>query len=106
MDRAFFVAVIDSGIDYASQIFGRQIEPCWKGAVGSVSRAGRGRTPPEGYAIGAEYTQEQINEALRQPTLQERGRLVPSVDTSGHGTAVAESRQEMEGIAARYVQHL
>lgn len=92
--QGVLVAVIDSGIDYASQDFRgldgtTRIRALWDQSLAP----GEGRKPPEGYAIGAEYTQEQINEALRQPTLQERRRLVPSVDTSGHGTAVA-------GIAA------
>lgn len=43
-------------------------------------------TPPEGYLIGREYTQQEINEALQNNT------PLP-VDLSGHGTAVT-------GIAA------
>ena len=44
--------------------------------------------PPEGYLIGTEYTKAQIDEALREYD-EGRGRgLVPSVDTSGHGTRV------------------
>ena len=43
--------------------------------------------PPEGYATGTEYTNEEINEALFL-SVQEGRRLVPSEDVSGHGTAV------------------
>ena len=50
-------------------------------------------SPPKGYQIGTEYTEQQINEALRRETRAEQLSIVPSIDTSGHGTAVA-------GIAA------
>ena len=45
--------------------------------------------PPEGYQIGVEFNQEQINEALEA---EGEGRFskVPSRDVTGHGTAVAE----------------
>lgn len=49
--------------------------------------------PPAGYAVGTEYTAEQINEALAAGSREEREQIVPSRDISGHGTAVA-------GIAA------
>ena len=43
--------------------------------------------PLQGYTTGTEYTKEEIDEALALGENQGR-RLVPSVDTSGHGTAV------------------
>lgn len=52
-----------------------------------------GRFPPAGFRIGVEFDSEQINLALETETLQQQFQLLPSVDTSGHGTAVA-------GIAA------
>ncbi|MGF0034069.1 S8 family peptidase [Bariatricus sp. SGI.154] len=118
--QGVLVAVIDSGIDYENADFRNEdgttrIRALWDQSqvVRSVTpenpasmetelseRAEEGRggyefqlTPPRGYAMGVEYTQEQINEALRQPTIQARRQIVPSMDTSGHGTAVA-------GIAA------
>ena len=45
-------------------------------------------TPPEGYYIGTEYTEEDINQALAVP-LSERYDIVPSREVSGHGTAVS-----------------
>ena len=46
--------------------------------------------PPAGYALGTEYTQEQINMALAQEgSIESKKEIVPSSDTSGHGTAVA-----------------
>lgn len=44
--------------------------------------------PPAGYGRGTEYPAEQINEALRAATPQERRSIVPSEDISGHGTSV------------------
>ncbi len=51
---------------------------------------------PEGFAVGAEFSEEQINQALRANSEREQFELVPSRDVSGHGTAVA-------GIAAASV---
>ena len=47
--------------------------------------------PPEGYLIGTEYSEEEINEAIQAG--EGRFSIVDSRDLSGHGTAVA-------GIAA------
>ena len=84
--RGVLVAIIDSGIDYANPVFRNadgttRIRNLWDQSLSE--------NPPEGYLTGTEYTSEQINEALRQPTVQGRLQLVPSQDTSGHGTAVA-----------------
>lgn len=49
--------------------------------------------PPEGFYSGVEFSQEQLNAALNASSEQAGNLLVPSMDTSGHGTAVA-------GIAA------
>lgn len=84
------VAVLDSGIDYANYDFRNEdgstrIYRLWDQTISG--------NPPEGYAFGSEYTREMIDEALRKGTQAERYQMVPSGDTSGHGTAVA-------GIAA------
>lgn len=78
--RGILVAILDSGIDYFHQDFRNEdgstrILALWDQGLGEI------------------YEKEAIDRALQEPTRSEALRLVPSVDTSGHGTAVA-------GIAA------
>ena len=96
------VAIIDSGIDYENAVFRNQdgttrIRNLWDQTIPG--------NPPEGYAIGTEYTMEEINSALRAETRQERFRLVPSQDFSGHGTYVAGiaagNSKDYRGVAFR-----
>lgn len=84
------VAIIDSGIDYTNPDFRNddgttRIRNLWDQTIMG--------NPPEGYLIGTKFTREQIDEAIKQPTVPMRMQIVPSVDVSGHGTSVA-------GIAA------
>lgn len=92
--QGILVGIIDSGIDYSLPEFRNpdgttRIRSLWDQSL----RAGEGEQPPEGYVIGVEYPQEQINEALRAQNPAVRYEIVRSRDISGHGTAVA-------GIAA------
>ena len=98
--RGVLVGVIDSGIDYANPVFRNadgttRIRNLWDQSLSE--------NPPEGYLIGTEYNSDQINEALRQPTIEQRRQIVPSQDTSGHGTAVAGvaagNSEEYRGVA-------
>lgn len=74
------VAVIDSGIDYFHGDFRHE-----DGSTRILYLADQ--------TTGKVYGQEEINEALRTGDRTAAGAIVPSFDTSGHGTAVA-------GIAA------
>ena len=78
--RGVLVAVIDSGISYWNQDFRKpdgstRILRLWD------------------QVLDREFTREEINEALAAGSRQAAEQIVPSIDTSGHGTAVA-------GIAA------
>ena len=84
------VAVLDSGIDYRLAEFrdgtgNTRIRYLWDQTLRSTEE----RRPPEGFAVGVEFSAEEINAALAAGTPQQQFELLPSVDTSGHGTAVA-----------------
>ena len=93
------VACIDSGVDYTHRDFRQEdgstrILRLWDQTIPG--------NPPPGYRIGTVYTREQIDQALQADTLQEREAIVPSRDTSGHGTAVlgiaAGNGKESQGV--------
>lgn len=78
--KGVLIGIIDSGIDYSLDIFlkadgSTRIRYLWD------------------QTNGKEYMSKEINQALNAGNLEERYRIVPGVDSSGHGTAVA-------GIAA------
>lgn len=88
--QGVLIAVIDSGIDYANPDFQNadgttRIRALWDQSL--IPR--EGERPPDGYAIGVEYTAEEINAALKQSTSVRRQEIVAMQDVSGHGTAVA-----------------
>ncbi|MGN1148768.1 MAG: S8 family serine peptidase, partial [Lachnospiraceae bacterium] len=90
------VAVIDSGIDYTNRHFrnadgSSRILYLWDQTIQADEAAGR--QPPANFLLGTEFDKAQIDRALAAPTVEERFRMLPSRDVSGHGTAVA-------GIAA------
>ena len=86
LGRGIVIAVIDSGIDYWLEDF---IGPDGESRILFLWDQTVQGNPPEGYLTGAEYTGEQITEAIRTGDRS----LVPSQDFQNHGTPVA-------GIAA------
>lgn len=93
--KGVLLAVPDSGIDYRLPEFrnrdgSTRIRYLWDQ---TLRPGGEGRRPPEGFQMGVEFDAAQINAALRADTAQQQFQLLPSLDSSGHGTAVA-------GIAA------
>lgn len=89
--RGVLVAVIDSGIDYTRMDFRNQdgssrILYLWDQVL--KPDESRGMLSPEGFGIGVEFDNRQINEVL----LAEGGESpaqIPGMDVSGHGTNVA-----------------
>lgn len=78
--KGTIVAILDSGIDYS--------HPDFRNPDGTTRILAI-----YDEVMNREYTSEEINQALQAENEQERFRIVPSRDTSGHGTHVA-------GIAA------
>lgn len=82
--RGVIMGIVDTGIDYRHPAFAfndrtSRILSIW-------DQTAVDGTPPRGFSFGAEYTKESINFALLS---DDPLSIVPSVDTSRHGTAIA-----------------
>lgn len=85
--KGVLLAVIDSGIDYKSPEFRNEqgntrIQFLWDQTLTTDQE----NMSPEGFFVGVEFTEDEINRALQSRNPEE---IVPSRDPSGHGTAVA-----------------
>ncbi len=90
--RGVLVAILDSSIDFYNENFRNEdgstrIVALWDQSLTPDAEAGF--LPPEGFETGVEFTKEQIDEALSSGSEAEARRLIPTIDVSGHGTAVA-----------------
>ncbi len=84
--KGILIAIIDTGINYSYIDFlnldgTTRIKYIWDQTIAGKS--------PEGFNRGAEYTEEEINMALKETEREEQIKVVPSEDTDGHGTAMA-----------------
>lgn len=89
--RGVLVAMLDSGVDYRHPEFRNpdgttRIRNLWDQTIPGQ--------PPQGYHLGTEYTEEQLNEALSRP-----GEPPLSMDASGHGTGVLAIAAGNNGVA-------
>ena len=89
--RGILVAMLDSGVDYRHPEFRNpdgttRIRALWDQSIQG--------SPPNGYYLGAEFTREQINEALA-----DEDNPPISVDISGHGTGVLGIAAGNQGVA-------
>ena len=97
------IAILDSGIAWERREFrnadgSTRIQYLWDQTLDSSVAGGN---PPQGFRIGVEFDRQQINEALQASDSAGgfsvsgagQGTLLTSIDSGGHGTAVA-------GIAA------
>lgn len=75
--------IVDSGIDYTLDVFRYEDGTSKIQAIYDQTIPGN---PPEGFYIGTEYTNEQINAALKSSNPYD---IVPQRDESGHGTFLA-----------------
>lgn len=81
--RNVLIGFVDTGIDYTQKVFQYEDGTSKIKYIYDQSIPG---TPPAGFPLGTEYTNEQINAALSSDAPYE---LVPHYDTSGHGTFLA-----------------
>lgn len=84
--KGILMGFIDTGIEYAGSIFrkpdgGTRVVAIWDQTV----KVSEGKTP-EGMQYGREYTQEELDAAVRSSSPYEK---VPSRDENGHGTYLA-----------------
>lgn len=97
LGRDVIIGFVDTGIDYTQDVFRYEdgttkIHYIYDQTIDGPS--------PENNWIGTEYTEAQINEALRSPNPRQ---IVPHEDTAGHGTfmaSVAAGREVGDFIGA------
>lgn len=82
--NGILIGFVDTGIDFENPVF-RNADGSTR-IVGIWDQTIQTGNLPEGFFYGSEYTEADINDALRSEYARD---IVPSVDENGHGTAVA-----------------
>ncbi len=93
--RGVLIGFVDTGIDYTNEVF--RYEDGTSKIQYIYDQTIRGNTP-EGFFFGAEYTNAQINAALKEQNPYD---IVSQKDVSGHGTflaSVAAGRETASGF--------
>lgn len=81
--RGVLIGIVDTGINYTQDIFRYEDGTSKIQFIYDQTIIGK---PPEGFYLGTDYTNAQINEALNAENPYD---IVPHQDTSGHGTFLA-----------------
>ncbi len=81
--KGVLLGFVDTGIDYTKSAFRKEDGSSRIQFLYDQTVPG---PPPEGFYIGKEYTNEQINQALRA---EDPYQIVPQRDENGHGTFLA-----------------
>jgi hypothetical protein len=108
--QGVLLGFVDTGIDFTKDAFKYEdgtskIQFIWDQTIISTNGANDGTnvseaTPPTGYGFGTEFTNAQINAALKETN---PFASIPHRDTAGHGTylaSVAASRESGENAGA------
>lgn len=95
--QGILIGIVDSGIDYTHPVFRYEdntskIQYIWDQTIQGNA--------PDGFAYGTQYNNEEINRALNSDNPLE---VVPSVDTTGHGTFLAGVAAGRENTQANFI---
>lgn len=91
--KGIMIGFLDTGIDYENEIF-RNIDGSSRIAA-IWDQTDQNGQPPDTFTYGSEYTNNQINQALKSDNPKE---IVPVSDENGHGTFLASVAAGGENI--------
>ncbi len=98
MGENIMIGFVDTGIDYQHEVF-RNIDGSTR-IAGIWDQTVQTGSLPDGLGYGSEYTQEDINAALRSGNPLE---IVPSTDEDGHGTFLASVAAGSANVENRFL---
>ena len=91
--KGIMIGFLDTGIDYENEIF-RNIDGSSR-ITAIWDQTDQNGQPPDTFTYGSEYTNDQINQALKSDNPKE---IVPVSDENGHGTFLASVAAGGENI--------
>ena len=91
--KGIMIGFLDTGIDYENEIF-RNIDGSSR-ITAIWDQTDQNGQPPDTFTYGSEYTNNQINQALKSDNPKE---IVPVSDENGHGTFLASVAAGGENI--------